>query len=320
MKRLLIPISLALLPAASCRAPDVEKTIEPAAAPPVATPPAAAPRAEILGAGTVSTEAPEFATSLSADGQELYFNRASDDRSELIILVSRHRDGAWSEAEGLPFSTGTYRDVDPFITADGSRLFFSSNRPLPDETEPGDFDLWQVERTADGAWSQPVNLEAPINTAATEIYSTLASNGNLYFSSNRDGDDGLYRAQAVDGAFDEPERLVFNDNEAWSEASNPAIAPDETFLVFSAERPDGLGGSDLYVSFRQESGWSAPRRLNEPVSSAFTDFAPTVGWNGSFLYWTSERPGVVSAGAAAGRPPGDLYRTEWESLGISSPE
>ncbi len=315
MKKFLILTSVAALLAASCRAPDVEETPESAPEPPAAVPTAAIPRAEILGAGTVSTEAPEFAVSVDAGGEELYFNRASADRSELVILSSRHQDGAWSDAEAVPFSTGVYRDVDPFVTADGSRLYFSSNRPAAGETEPGDFDIWLVERTAGGGWGEPVGLGAPVNSAATEIYSTLTKNGNLYFGSDRDGEYGLYRSEFVDGAFVEPERLVFGDGDAWSDVSNPAIAPDESFLIFSAERDDGLGGSDLYLSFQQEAGWSPPLRLDAPVSSAFADFAPTISWDGRFLYWTSERPGIVGTVAATERPPGDLYRIDGSALG-----
>ena len=34
---------------------------------------------EIVGPGVISTDAPEFATTLSPDGREIYFNRASAD-------------------------------------------------------------------------------------------------------------------------------------------------------------------------------------------------------------------------------------------------
>ena len=315
MKRALILILTVFPLAGACRTPDAEELPEA-----VAPPPAPAPQAEILGPRTVSTAAPEFAASIDAEGTELYFNRASDDRSELVVLVSRRLDGAWGEAEAVAFSTGAFRDVDPFVTADGSRLFFSSDRPDAGETEPGDFDIWFVERAADGDWGEPVNLGAPVNTAGTEIYSTLARNGNLYFGSDRGGEGGLYRSRFADGAYGEPEPLVFVGGDAWSDASNPAIAPDESFLVFSADRDDGLGGSDLYVSFRQEDGWTQPRRLAEPVSSAFADFAPTVSWDGRHLFWTSERPGIVAAAAVEGRPPGDLYRIEWASFESSGSE
>lgn len=274
--------------------------------------PPAAPVAEILGSGTLSTAAPEFATSLTADGATVYFNRAAADRSTVAILAAHRVDGSWSEPETLPFS-GVYFDVDPFVTADGSRLFFSSNRPAVGESEPGDFDLWVAERDPAGEWGEPSNLGAPVNTDAVEIYSTLAINGNLYFSSDRDGSSFIYVSRWLDGSYQEPERLILG-SEAESGGGNPAIAPDESFLIFGDERESGHGGSDLYVSFQSNGSWTAPRNLGEPINSAFGDFAPVVGWDGAQLFWTSERPGIVPAGGVEGRPPGDLYRIKWASV------
>ncbi len=38
------------------------------------------------------------------------------------------------------------------------------------------------------------------------------------------------------------------------------VAPDESYVVFSANRPDGLGSGDLYVSFRKQDGTWAPSK------------------------------------------------------------
>ncbi len=92
-------------------------------------------------------------------------------------------------------------------------------------------------------------------------------------------------------------------SESESGGGNPAIAPDESFLIFSDEREAGHGGSDLYVSFHRDGAWTAPSNLGEPVNSAFADFAPAVSWDGAHLFWTSERPGIVPAGGVEGRPP-----------------
>ena len=81
----------------------------------------------LFAAGAVSTADPEFATTFAADGATVYFDRANADRSKLIILSSTYAGGAWQPAAPLPFSTGEFRDVDPFVV--GDRLYFSSNRP-----------------------------------------------------------------------------------------------------------------------------------------------------------------------------------------------
>ena len=97
---------------------------------------------QIVGRGVVSTAAPEFATTLTPDGSEIYFNRANADRTTIAILSARYTaDGGWSPPVVVPFS-GTHRDVDPFVTPDGRRLYFSSDRPRHSATTSPVFATW----------------------------------------------------------------------------------------------------------------------------------------------------------------------------------
>ena len=149
-----VSIVLMLTTQLACNTPP--EVVEPASPAPAAPAPepSASPVVEMFGRGTLSSELPEFATSLTADGQTVYFNRTSADRSSITLLRSHRVGEGWSEPERLPFS-GEYFDIDPFVTADGSKLFFSSNRPVGEETEAGDFDLWVATRDAAGEWGEP---------------------------------------------------------------------------------------------------------------------------------------------------------------------
>lgn len=69
-------------------------------------------------------------------------------------------------------------------------------------------------------------------------------------------------------------------------ASNPFIAPDESYLIFAAERPEGRGDSDLYVAWREGESWSAPRNLGPRVNTALSEFASSVSPDGRTLYFT----------------------------------
>jgi hypothetical protein len=245
----------------------------------------APPRAEdlavtIFAPAVVSTEAPEFATSFSADGRRVFFNRASPDRSRIALVTATRVGETWQEQGELAFA-GEYRDVDPFVTADGSRLYFSSDRPLVAGEPKDDFDIWFAEWQGDD-WGDPVPLGAPVNTAATEVFTSLSKAGNLYFGSNRDGVFDIYRAVARADGYLQPERLGLAIDEETS-AGNPWIAADESFLIFSSGRPGGLGASDLWVSFQMEGGWSEPRNLGSPVNSPQADFAPALGPGESYL-------------------------------------
>jgi Tol biopolymer transport system component len=263
---------------------------------------------QIVGRGVVSTEAPEFAATFTPDGRELYFNRASADRTTLQIMTSRRTSsGDWTAAAIAPFS-GTFRDVDPFITPDGRRLFFSSDRPR----QPGGaraFATWYVERVGDG-WSAPIDPGPPLNSTAGDVFFTMARDGAAVFTSSRDGGSRVYVTRESRGGWETPRPLTLGTT---TDGSNPAIAPSGRFLVV-VRAPAG-GAADLFLSCRTRDGWSEPRPLTA-INSDYADFAPSIDANETMLTFTSERPGLVGAHADGARPPGDLYRVTLADAGI----
>ncbi len=261
-------------------------------------------RPSIFAAGSVSTEAPEFAVTFSPDGREAFFNRASPDRRTMVILTSRRTDGRWSVPIPVPFS-GASLDVDPFLTPDGTRLYFSSNRPRA-SGKPGDFNTWYVERTAAG-WSAPIDPGPPLNSDSAEVFVSLAEDGTMAFRSDRSGVNRVYLARRTPDGWTVPEPIAFG---ALLGGSNPMIDPDGRFMVLVAPGPDDR--ADLHLSCRRGTEWGDPIRLPN-VNSRWSDFAPAFGPSGR-LYFTSERPGLVGAVADSVRPPGDIYSVELPRL------
>jgi Tol biopolymer transport system component len=76
------------------------------------------------------------------------------------------------------------------------------------------------------------------------------------------------------------------------------------------------GGADLYASRAHGGAWSAARNLGPAINSPFADFAPAFSPDGKYLFFTSERPGIVPTPESGARPPGDLYQIEVAALGI----
>lgn len=243
----------------------------------------------LFAEGIISTGDFDSHPAFTPDGKTLYFVRSTPNFNLWTILVSHFVQGKWSTPEVAAFS-GQYSDADPFISADGSRLYFISNRPVAGESKPN-LDIWVMEKTAAG-WSEPKNAGAPINSPGSEWYPTVPANGTLYFGSDREGGKGrtdIYRSRFVNGKYMEPENLGDPINTQFNEFE-PLIAPDESFLIFMAGgRPDGRGGFDLYISYKQEGKWTKPANLGDKINSSANEYSPTISPDYKYFFWTSAR-------------------------------
>ena len=244
----------------------------------------------IFGAGIISTGEFDSHPTFMPDGKTLYFVRSAPNFNFWTILVSRFEKGKWSEPEIAPFS-GQYSDADPFITSDGERLYFISNRPVA-EKKTQDLDIWFVEQTSKGVWSEAKNIGAPINSDGAEWYPTMTKDGTIYFGSDRDGGKGrtdIYRSRFVNGKYVEAENLGDPINTQFNEFE-PFIAPDGSFLIFMAGgRADGRGGFDLYISHYRNGAWTNPTNLGDQINSSSNEYSPTISPDGKYFYWTSAR-------------------------------
>ncbi len=71
-----------------------------------------------------------------------------------------------------------------------------------------------------------------------------------------------------------------------------ALSPDGNYLIFSSDnRQDGLGSSDLYLSFKQNSKWTRPTNMGPAFNNAAWDGQPCFGLDGLTLFYASARPG-----------------------------
>ncbi|WP_284615284.1 hypothetical protein [Aquabacterium humicola] len=159
----------------------------------------------------IASDEYESSPTFSPDGRELIFMRADPSFRRYRLLLSRCVDGRWTAPEPPPFaapsSVRPVNEGDPFISADGRRLYFISTRPDPPERPPGrdDFDIWRVHRQPDGAWGTPQRLPAPVNSNASELLPREDAQGHLLFGSHRPGGFGqgdIWRAkpQSKDGS------------------------------------------------------------------------------------------------------------------------
>ncbi len=67
--------------------------------------------------------------------------------------------------------------------------------------------------------------------------------------------------------------------------SYPCVSPDGTTLVFASDRPNGIGGIDLYKSTIDIDGeWSEPILLTESVNTSGDEISPFINFDNSLVF------------------------------------
>lgn len=236
---------------------------------------------EIFAPGIVSTEqAWEAAVSFSPDGKEFFFTRRDDIQGTANrIMHSEMENGAWTKPKLAPFA----RDIteyEAFISPDGKRIFFNSDRNKPD-SPAAIGEIWYSEKTATG-WSQGEYLTETINKGWI-MFVTAAMNNNLYFTAGFNRKFGIYKSEFKNGIYQEPEYLPNEIN--YLRGAHPYIAPDESYLIFDAQ-PDGMGKSLLFISFKNRNGdWTKAKRFDETINKTFTENIPYVSPEGKYFFF-----------------------------------
>ena len=289
---------------------------------------------ELYGAGLFSTGAWDFFIALSPAQDTALFCRATDDfTSYAIYETTLGADGHWS-APKHPSFAGEWSDADPHFSVDGRRVFFISNRPADGGTRARrDYEIWVVERDSAGGWGAPVHLPAPVNRPGVVEWSpSVTASGDLYFGARLEsgfGGNDICVARLVDGAYQPPEGLGDEINTAADEIE-PWIAPDESYLIFSAAgRPDAVGEYDLYISRRTQGVWQPAQLLGNSINTEAFEFNQSVSPDGEFLYFSSTRaltgelplarfdyPRDERNVAGIGSGTGDIYRVSMKRLGV----
>ena len=264
---------------------------------------------EVFAPGVISGPSSDADAALTPDGATVVFSRDG------AILVSMKSAAGWSAPVLAPFS-GRWMDAQPTLAPDGSALVFVSNRPLAagDAKRPGG-NLWRVERHGQD-WGEPVHLPAVVNRGASIWGPSLAADGSLYFMDRVDGKGPfkLWRAQARGGTWLEPVLQSFGD--PGTQDVDPAVAPDESFIVFASKHPATEQHERLYIAFRAGAGWGKPIDLGDAVNGtgASDSNEARLAPDGRTLYFASDRQQAVSYPRTRAQAEADLARiAAWDN-------
>lgn len=211
----------------------------------------------------------------------------------LIFLLSAVQA---AEAQKYPFN-GPYDEQAPFLTADGSILFFTvagNPQNISGKKDPGD--IWVSVYSAAG-WSRPEHIRGLNNAAYNAVVGMSADGSRLYLYGHYRADgspastQGISVSKNTGAGWSVPENIYIPYFTNRSVGSGARISRDEKALIYSATAPTGYGAEDLYLSLMGEEEWSEPVHLGRNVNSEFQELTPEFSDDGKKLFFSSNRPG-----------------------------
>lgn len=197
----------------------------------------------------------------------------------------------------------------PYLTPDGKLLAFT--RLIHNQE-----DLYIAKRTKDGfSLAEPFgdNINSEQDNEGAE---TMNADGNLLFFTACNRFDGLgscdiYFSQMVNGHWSDPQGIGKPVNSGSWEAQ-PSFSSDGRSLYFASNRPGGLGGKDIWVSYLSDNmQWSEPQNLGPSINTIYDDQCPFIHADNQTLYFTSN--GWPSIGS------GDIFVSRKTDTGWTKP-
>lgn len=182
----------------------------------------------------------------------IFTRNSSNGKSEegiktLKLYESNYENDRWAEAKPLSINNDNYSDAHPCLSADGSRLYFASDRP----GGFGGMDIY-VSNKVSGEWLPPVNLGPIVNSAGNEVFPFIDIYEKLYYAS-----DGHFGFGGLDIFM--AQKSIKYDDASWDLRENmgaPFNSPQDDFgfMAFaegnmgylSSNRIGGKGEDDIY--------------------------------------------------------------------------
>ncbi|MGV3630584.1 MAG: OmpA family protein [Bacteroidota bacterium] len=203
-----------------------------------------------------------------------------------------------SQLENLgPLINSSYSDFSPYITPDGSKMFFiRSNHPqntLVGETQ----DVWWVRLKDDSVVTEAKHLGFPFNTIEYNSIEFQSADGNLRIIKGVYDKFGQYKKKGYSYTTLTPEGwsdpIAMNikkyDKMAKGRYVHFCMAPSGNVIILSFSEVKRSETTELYVCKRiTDKKWTKPIKMNGTVEG---DYAPFIAADNKTMYFTSDGRG-----------------------------
>ncbi len=194
-----------------------------------------------------------------------------------------------------PHINSKYPEYVPLIWKMNGSLIFTSRRENSKggQKDPyGRFyeDIYIAQQDQEN-WQNPMSFSEDINTGTHDACVAFSPDGNeliIYRTDEKQTGGDLYLSKFDGAKWSTPQMMGSEINSDYLEAS-ACFSADGDEIIFSSNRPGGLGGKDLYRIRKFMNGkYSLPFNLGPGVNTPFDEDAPYVDKRDNALYFSSK--------------------------------
>ncbi len=219
--------------------------------------------AEPFAPGIISKEGWQLEGVFAPGMKEFYF---TSNRKSSTVTGFRQKNNVWKKYIEFP------RTGEIVFSPDGKRMHMAKG---------------YKDRIGDG-WSERKSLGPMFDRKDWGIMRLSASAKGSYVFDDYMSGDAIRISTIKDGQRQAPKKMDSEVNSGkWT--AHPFIAADENYLIWDSEREDGLGGTDLYIRYRQKDGsWGPAINMGDKVNSAENEFYASVTPDGKYILFNRD--------------------------------
>ncbi len=227
-----------------------------------------------------------------------YFNQINVLKEDYTYAASLKANPIDFQPRNLTYVNTIHDDYFPSITADGLMISTTVLYPKWMGDAPMQYQedmyvsIWNGKK-----WSYSEPLPAPMNGYGNEGSQSFSADGRYMFfvqCSNKEniGSCDIWYSIRKGDKWSAPINLGEPANSRYWE-SNPVMSPTGDMIYFTSNRPDGLGGKDIWSVqvYIDDLGYLKtynPQPLGSPINTDKDEFAPFIHADNHTLYFSSD--------------------------------
>jgi outer membrane protein OmpA-like peptidoglycan-associated protein/tetratricopeptide (TPR) repeat protein len=191
-------------------------------------------------------------------------------------------------------------EYSPVFFLQDSILYFTSRRPgtTGGKKSPINnlyFEDTYVSHAKKGVWGEAEQMGRSINSKHNDAVVDISPEGKeLCIYKGNKGKGNLYNSQYSNGSWGSLHKIHEIDKKKYRESS-VSITKDSLILYFISDRKGGIGGKDIWVTYRTQnhSRWQRPTNLGNVVNSKYDEESVRISSDGTTLFFSSKREGSM---------------------------